>query len=206
MKRRALFKLLAASAAWVRAVGVRAFADPVPLSDAHVATLRSAARLVLPSALGAKGADEATDKFIRWLRGYKAGADMDHGYGAPRLRTTPASPSAGYPQQLADLDRRATARGKPFAKLESDQQRAIIVDALTEAKIDALPGRPNGRHVIADLMAFYFRSTDANDLCYQAAIGKDTCRGLPGSDKAPTPLSAPAGSIRVRREAGDAAR
>ncbi len=28
-------------------------------------------------------------------------------------------------------------------------------------------------------MAFYFRCSDANDLCYRAAIGRDECRGLP---------------------------
>jgi hypothetical protein len=37
-------------------------------------------------------------------------------------------------------------------------------------------------------MAFYFRSSDANDLCYRAAIGRDLCRGLDGSEQAPPPL------------------
>jgi hypothetical protein len=37
-------------------------------------------------------------------------------------------------------------------------------------------------------MAFYFRSSDANDLCYRAQIGRDQCRGLAGSDRPPAPL------------------
>jgi hypothetical protein len=188
MKRRTLVKILVSTAAWVRTTGLRAFADPVPLSAANLATLRAAARAVLPSAVGVRGADETVDRFVRWLRNYRAGADMDHGYGFTRLRTTPASPAAGYPAQLAELERVASTKGKAFANLDADTQRAVIASALTDAKVDALPPRPNGRHVVADLMGFYFRSTDANDLCYNAAIGKDKCRGLPDSDKAPSPL------------------
>jgi hypothetical protein len=56
------------------------------------------------------------------------------------------------------------------------------------AKLEDLPERPEGRHVAADLMAFFFRSSEANDLCYRAAIGRDTCRGLVDSDRAPEQL------------------
>jgi hypothetical protein len=204
MNRRTLFKLLAASAAWIRAVGVRAFADPLAFTDAQLTTLRAAARAVLPSSLGAKGADEVTDRFLRWHRGYKAGVDMDHGYGFTRLRSTPVSPAAEYAKHLAELDALAREKAQTFAKLDIDAQRAIVTSVLSAAKIDALPGRPNGRHIVADLMGFYFRSTEANDLCYEAAIGKDTCRRLAGSDQPPTPLPSPAG--RAREEAAHAAR
>jgi hypothetical protein len=40
-------------------------------------------------------------------------------------------------------------------------------------------------------MGHYFNSSDARDLCYRANIGRDTCRGLGGSDKAPAPLAPP---------------
>ena len=43
---------------------------------------------------------------------------------------------------------------------------------------------------LSDLLAFFFRSSEANDLCYGAAIGRDHCRGLPGSEEAPAPLKA----------------
>ena len=33
-----------------------------------------------------------------------------------------------------------------------------------------MPRIPDGKSVIADLMSFYFRSAEANDLCYRAAI------------------------------------
>jgi hypothetical protein len=38
-------------------------------------------------------------------------------------------------------------------------------------------------------MAFFYRGSEANDLCYRAEIGKDTCRGLADSEKAPKPLA-----------------
>ena len=63
-----------------------------------------------------------------------------------------------------------------------------MIAALEEAHITDLPRTPDGRHVAADLMAFYFRSSDANDLCYRAAIGRDQCRGLENSEQAPAPL------------------
>jgi hypothetical protein len=61
--------------------------------------------------------------------------------------------------------------------------------ALDDAKITALPQSPNGAHIAADLLSFYFTSSDANDLCYQARIGRDACRGLDGSDRPPLPLA-----------------
>jgi hypothetical protein len=48
-----------------------------------------------------------------------------------------------------------------------------------------LPRTPDGKHVASDLMAFYFNSSEANDLCYRAHIGRDECRGLAGSDREP---------------------
>jgi len=32
------------------------------------------------------------------------------------------------------------------------------------------------------------------DLCYQAAIGRDDCRGLEGSEKPPTPIGRAGGA------------
>jgi hypothetical protein len=39
-------------------------------------------------------------------------------------------------------------------------------------------------------MGFYFSSVEANDLCYRAQIGRDTCRELASSDGRPAALSA----------------
>ena len=71
---------------------------------------------------------------------------------------------------------------------DADSRSRAVIAALEQAKIAELPRTPDGRHIAADLMAFYFRSSDANDLCYRAAIGRDLCRGLDGSEQAPAPL------------------
>ena len=68
-----------------------------------------------------------------------------------------------------------------FAGATPELRRIIVEAAIAEAKIDRLPARPTGGHIAADLMGHYFNSSAASDLCYRAAIGRDACRGLPGS-------------------------
>ncbi len=134
-------------------------------------TLRALARVVLPKEVNAA---KVAEDFSRWVRDYRAGAEMEHGYGFTRLRNKPASPAPAYLKQLAAIGPNPTGES--------------VTAALEDVKITDLPRTPDGRHVAADLMAFYFRSSDANDLCYQAAIGRDKCRGLTGSEKAPEAL------------------
>lgn len=150
------------------------------------ARIRAIADVVLPSEIGVDGRAEAVTGFLRWLREYRAGADMDHGYGFPRLRRTPPSPAARYSAQLDELDRPAGAGG--FASLTRDDRRASLEAAIAAAKIDRLPGRPDGSHVATDLMSYYFNSNEAHDLAYRAAIGRDSCRALEGSENRPAPL------------------
>jgi hypothetical protein len=66
-----------------------------------------------------------------------------------------------------------------------------VAAAIGAARVQDLPERPDGRHVAADLLAFFFRSSEASDLCYGKAIGRDQCRGLPGSEDPPAPLEDP---------------
>ena len=150
--------------------------------------LRAVAEVVLPGELSADRRSEIVDEFLRWIRNYREGAEMDHGYGFTRLRRTPASPAVRYPAQLAALDRAARARGAPFERLDVDARRAIVEAGIESAKVERLPSRPTGDHVALDLMAFYFHGAAANDLAYRAAIARDSCRGLPGSDGRPEAL------------------
>jgi hypothetical protein len=129
--------------------------------------------------------DRVAADFARWVREYRAGAEMDHGYGFTRIRAKPASPAPAYWRQLAGL-RTALLSGDPAVA------RAAVRVALDQAKVRGLPRTPGAQHVAADLMAFYFRGSDANDLCYRAAIGRDRCRGLKGSDAPPPTLKEPA--------------
>jgi hypothetical protein len=168
------------------ASGGQAAFDP---SSITADALTPIADVVLPSELGREGQARAVSAFIRWIRSYREGADMDHGYGSTRIRATGASPARGYPSQLAALDSAARRRGAAFfAKATPEVRRELVLSAIRDAHIDRLPRRPSGGHVAVDLMAHYFNSADAEDVCYRAAIGRDSCRGLPGSEKRPAPL------------------
>jgi hypothetical protein len=133
---------------------------------------------VLPSALGTARTRAVVDRFVVWVRDYQEGVALAHGYGHPRLAKSGPTPAVKYITQLADLDRQARARGGRWSTLDRDQQRALLDAAFTAAGVRNLPPRPIGQHVIADLMALYFRSSEANDDCYRALIGRETCRTI----------------------------
>jgi hypothetical protein len=187
MRRRSLLRLFAVAAAWVR-VPYAGLAQQPTISAADEARVRALAEAVLPSELTPAGRSEVVDTFVRWLRNYREGAEMDHGYGFTRLRQLPASPAAKYPAQLAALDRAARVRGAAFETLDVAARRSVVAAAVDTAKIERLPVRPTGDHIATDLMGFYFHGEAANDLAYRAAIRRDSCRGLPGSESTPNRL------------------
>jgi hypothetical protein len=185
MRRRTVIQVMM-GALTARPRYVRSAVQP-PFGDTHRTRLLALAAAVLPTEIGDAGHAGAVDQFLRWVEDYRPGAEMDHGYGATRPRVTAPSPAAGYLAQLDDLDTRAG--GSLAARTVSERQQAIAA-ALEAAKITALPRRPNGGHVAADLMAHYFRGAAANDLAYRRAIGRDACRGLAGSADRPAALPA----------------
>ena len=187
MKRRALLQWLVSGAATLPLLRVDLRADE--LSVGHVFVLRDVAATVLPSAIGPKGQDEAVDNFLRWLRDYKQGVPLSHGYGEPRLVRTGPSPAPGYGTQVTALQQAATERGGRFGALTLSDRRTILETAFKSAGIQNLPGRPDGKHVVADLMAHYFRSSAANDLCYNARIGRNTYRAIRVTTVRPRPLA-----------------
>ena len=145
--------------------------------------LTALADVVLPSEADKKAAIAA---FVSWIDNYKEGADTDHGYGNTRVRATGPSPANSYPAQIAALDNAARAAGATsFAAASLERRRTIVEAAIAAAKLERLPTRPTGGHIASDLMGHYFNSSAANDLCYRAAINRDACRGLAGSDLPP---------------------
>ena len=196
MKRRRAIQTLATAAAALPLLRVPLEAQQ--LSADHVFLLRDVASTVLPSAIGRKGQDEAVDDFLRWIRDYKEGVPLSHGYGEPRLVKTGPSPAPGYAGQIASLQAAAKARGGRFGALPLEDRRALLDEAFKAADVRGLPGRPDGKHVVADLMAHYFRSSAANDLCYNARIGRNTYRAIRVTTVRPQPLAAQAADPKPR--------
>jgi hypothetical protein len=93
-----------------------------------------------------------------------------------------------YIAQLAALAAEAAARGTRWSALDLDTRRRLLDAALTKASVRGLPPRPTGQHVVSDLMAFYFRSSEANDVCYSAMINREVCRPIAITTRKPAPL------------------
>ncbi len=159
------------------------------LSDRETPLLLEVAAAVLPSSLGKARTDEVGKQFLSWTRQYKAGADAGYGYGFTKVEVLPANPASNYPGQLRALQAAATEKGGTFASLDGGARREIIADALQEAKLDRIPQRPNGQHIAADLLAFFYNSANGQDFLYGVAIKRDDCRGLASSAQRPPSLS-----------------
>ncbi len=179
MQRRTLIQSLFA---WISLRGSRLRAQTTSFPGKHDSTLKELAATVLPESLGRAGTDAVAVQFIRWVREYRAGAEMQTGYGSTRIRYKPASPAASYLQQLDQLSSGALAQSGMA------ERRQKIAETLRAANIKDLPFVPDGAHIAADLMTFYFQSSEAADLAYQAAIGKDKCRTLRNSESVPGAL------------------
>jgi hypothetical protein len=174
MKRRTLLQWLGALAAVVPLGRLRLFAQPRELTPQAVAMLHEIAPTVLPGELGAA----RVRRFVVWTRGYREGVALAHGYGHPRLVRSGATPVPAYIAQLAALDDDARERGGRWSTMNQDTRRAVLDAAFAKAGVRNLPPRPTGQHVVADLMAFYFRSSEANDDCYNALINREVCRPI----------------------------
>ena len=186
MHRRALLQWIAGAAA-IPYTRVRLWAQPRELTPESIAILRDLAPAVLPASIGAQRVGEAVDRFVAWTRGYREGVATAHGYGHPRLQKTGPSPIAGYNAQLKDLDADARAKGGRFSALDVETRRAMLDAAFTKAGVRGLPARPAGQHAVVDLMALYFRSSEANDDCYQAMIQREVCRPIAVTIRRPEP-------------------
>ncbi len=192
MERRDLLKL-GATAAVAAASGLSAQESPSPgleFLPRGLSGLWPVAEAVLPAEIGAAGQKQALAAFVAWIHDHDAGRYLEHGYGHTRVAKSGPAPVETYRAQLQSLG--AAARrlhGKGFGALDLAARRALLVEALAALKVDGLGERPSGRHVATDLMSHYFGSIEANDLCYEAEIGRDSCRSLAGSGDRPEPLA-----------------
>ena len=188
MQRRTLLQWLALAPAVVPFQSLRLLAQPRELTTDAITALHEIAPTVLPATLGDKRVRDVVEKFSAWTRGYREGVALNHGYGHPRLQKSGASPVPRYITQLADLSAAAKEKGARWGALDVETRRTILDAAFVKAGVRTLPPRPLGQHVVADLMAFYFRSSAANDDCYHALINREVCRPIAITTRKPEAL------------------
>lgn len=186
-------------------IGVRARPTPAHARELagqngtlDAALVRSVGDAVLPSELGNDGIARVSRAFSQWISGYRAGVEIVHPYGSAELRNTGTSPIDRWRSQLAALDAAARARHqRAFTSLTRDQRRELVMQAVADDRLNRLPDPLQANHVAMGLLAWFFATPEANDLCYRAEIGRNQCRPLVHSSRQPLPVR------DGRRETGD---
>jgi hypothetical protein len=167
----------------------RAHAAATLRLQADPATLDALAEVVLPSALGHAGMLKAATAFRQWGAGYPEHGELNHGYGTSRIRYTGPTPMTAWARQLDILDADARSRfQKSFPALPLHQRETLVRAALDGQRIDRMPAAGDAGHVALALIAHFYDSSAATDLCYEAKIGKATCRPLADSRRKPLPM------------------
>ena len=158
-------------------------------AGAPAATLRALADVVLPSELGAGGRAAAVEAFRAWMAGYREHAELTHDYGTSRIRYSGPTPATQWTSQLDALDVAARKRfDATFAALPPERREMLIRAALAGSRLDRMPSVGDAGHVAVALVAHYYASPAATDLCYGASIGREQCRPLAQSRRQPLPL------------------
>jgi hypothetical protein len=163
----------------------------VALRDLDPGLLRALGEAVLPGELGPSGLERAVSAFEHWLSGYREGAELLHGYGSGEIRRTGPSPALRWSSQLRQLEATAQkAHGASLAQLSIAERQALVRSALEGPPSNSLPPVDRAAHLSLGLLAYFYLSPAATDLCYQAQIGDTSCRPLSDSERRPLPLAA----------------
>ena len=189
LSRRAFLGSLAASvpvAVFVR----RAHAAAVHELSTDGEVLHALGAAILPSELGVAGTAAAVDAFQHWIAGYRERAELLHGYGTSALAYAGPTPATRWAAQLDALQKAARRdESHSFAALTIEQRRALVQSALAKLTITGMPPVGGAPHVAVALLSHWYGSSDATDRCYRASIGKQQCRPLSTSARAPLPLA-----------------
>ena len=189
LSRRAFLGALAAAVP-VAALVRRAHAAAVDDIAASPRTLHALGEAVLPSELGRAGTLAAVTGFQRWIAAYRENVELVHGYGTSALERSGPTPATRWAAQLDALDRIARAEGaRSFAALPLERRREIVRRELEAMKADRVGVVGRAPHVALALLAHWYDTPDATDRCYEARIGKESCRPLATSTRRPLPLA-----------------
>ena len=188
LSRRAFLGSLAASipvAVFVR----RAHAASVDELSTDAEVMHALGAAILPSELGVAGTSAAVDAFQHWITGYREHAELLHGYGTSALAYSGPTPATRWAAQLDALQKAARRDGSPsFAALTVEQRRTLVRSDLSKLTITGMPAVGRASHVAVALLSHWYGSSDATDRCYRASIGRQQCRPLATSARAPLPI------------------
>lgn len=154
--------------------------------------LEPLARLVLPrSSLAETGLKRVVDGFEKWLSELEPVAELDHAYiWTDEILYGPPDPAPLWVSQLEALELEAEKRhGASFTDLSPENQRRVLERQLPAEVPARLPEPARAPHVAIGLLAYFYDTAEANDLCYQATIEKLTCRGVESGTTEPEPAS-----------------
>ena len=161
----------------------------LPLDDELLHALGEA---VLPTELDAAALTQVIGDFQTWLEAYEPNAELNHGYGTGEIRHTPNDPAPRWESQLGALESEAQRTlGRSFGAADVEARRGIVRAQLANDDTSRLPRPYTARHVAIGLLAYYYGTAEASDLCYRRAIGKNQCRPLRRSPEEPAPLPSP---------------
>ena len=167
----------------------RAHAAAVIHLESDPATLDALAAAVLPSELGRAGTTRVAREFRDWGTKYRENAELVHGYGTSRLRATGPTPLTRWTTQLDELEAQAQSKHQQrFRDLGVEQRADLVRAALAGQRLDRMPSVVDANHVAVALLAHFYDSPTATDLCYNAHIGKQTCRPLSAQMRKPLPM------------------
>jgi hypothetical protein len=193
MLRRRFVGSLAALAALphsARALTARVFRRGDSQTSPSQAMIRALGEALLPSELGRARIEVASDSFWRWMTGYRQDAELLHPYGSPRLSYAGPSPVTGWTKDLQALDTSARAKhGAGFVAISANSRQALVREALQGIKGDQLPNVASAPHVALGMLAHFYGSSEATDLCYRAQIGRNKCRPLAHNGRKPLPIA-----------------
>lgn len=143
---------------------------------------------VLPAELGTEGKERVTLDFQQWLDDFRPEPELPSGWGSAEIPHGPPDPTQRWTRQLERLNESTLQReGVPFSVLSEEERLSLLRDAITE---ESLPLRnpADAEHVAVGLLAFFYRSPEATNLAYQAAIHRESCRDLSAAHERPAPL------------------
>lgn len=154
--------------------------------------LRAVAEVVLPSReLQAEGIARVLAQFDEWIAGFQPVAELEHPYlSSPEVRYGLPHPQPRWQAQLEALDIEAQKEhGAGFARLAAGDRRRMIERQVRAENADRLPAAPaEAAHFVIGLLAFFYSTPEANDLCYEAEIKRWGCRGLETGPQKPGPI------------------